>query len=98
MSDYTNILDLIAASGPQGGAMPPEQRAVRVWAIELVKDRWGLYSTPEQMVNAAWLVVQQATGTAIPLINGAVDAAKLPIPSAGLPKASYPPPTATTTP
>ena len=92
MSHITTFLDTIIASGPQGGALPAEQRARRAWAVELVRERWGLYATPAQMINAAWLVEQYAAGNAIAVIAGDVDKAKLPIPNAGLPTSSYPPP------
>lgn len=87
------IYEAIQASGPQGGALSSEQRARRVWAVELVRERWGLYATPQQMLNAAWLVEQYAAGSVLPVLNGQIDPARLPVPGAGLPTASYPPPT-----
>lgn len=89
------VYEAIQSSGPQGGALPAEQRARRVWAVELVRERCGLYATPQQMLNAAWLVEQYAAGSPIPVVGGQVDMSRLPVPGAGLPTASYPPPTST---
>lgn len=92
-----NIYDAISDAGPQGGALANESRALNVWAIEIIKDRFGLYATPEQMVNAAFLVREFVLGHPMPLVQATwvIDKTKLPIPAAGLPSASYPPPAAT---